>query len=129
SESRCEQDAQVEIVLKELEAQDKPRLHVLNKIDLMPEEERKNVLNVEDIVFVSAKERLGLDALLEKIDEELKEDAPKRVHLSVPQSEGKVLSLLEARSRIFSREYQDGLVRMDVQAPESVVRRVKQFVK
>ncbi len=128
SESRAEQDTQVEIVLKELEAQDKPRLHVLNKIDLMPDEERKSVLNIEDTVFVSAKERLGLDALLEKIDEELKEDAPKRVHLWVPQSEGKVLSMLEARARIFSREYQDGLVRMDVQAPESVVRRVKQFV-
>jgi GTP-binding protein HflX len=115
-------------VLKELEAQDKPRLHVLNKIDLMPEEERKNAFNVEDTVYVSAKERLGLGALLQKIDEELKEDAPRRVHLAVPQSEGKVLALLEARSRILSREYQDGLVRMDVQAPESVVRRVKQFV-
>jgi GTPase len=129
SPSRAEQDAQVEIVLKELEAQDKPRLHVLNKIDLMPEEERKHVMNVEDTVYVSAKQGTGLDALLEKIDEELKEDAPKRVHLSVPQSEGKVLSMLEARSRIFSREYQDGVVRMDVQAPESVVRRVKKFVK
>jgi GTP-binding protein HflX len=128
SDSRAEQDAQVEIVLKELEAQDKPRLHVFNKIDLMAEEQRKSVVNVEDNVYVSAKERAGLDALLEKIDEELTEDAPKRVHLSVPQSEGKVLSLLEARSRIFSREYQDGLVRMDVQAPESVVRRVKRFV-
>jgi hypothetical protein len=50
------------------------------------------------------------------------------VQVSVPQSEGKVLSLLEARSRILSREYQDGLVKMDVQAPESVVRRVKKFV-
>lgn len=128
SPSRAEQDTQVEIVLKELEAQDKPRLHVLNKIDLMPEEERKNAFNVEDTVYVSAKERLGLGALLQKIDEELKEDAPRRVHLAVPQSEGKVLALLEARSRILSREYQDGLVRMDVQAPESVVRRVKQFV-
>src|SRR6185369_6752170 len=118
SDSRAEQDAQVEIVLKELEAQDKPRLHVLNKVDLMPEEQRKAVVNYEDSVYVSAKQSLGLDTLLEKIDEELKEDAPKRVHLSVPQSEGKVLSMLEARSRIFSREYQDGLVRMDVQAPE-----------
>ena len=85
-------------------------------------------MNGEDIVYVSAKERIGLDALLEKIDEELKEDAPRRVTLSVPQSEGKVLSMLEARSRIFSREYQDGVVRLDVQAPESVVRRTKKFV-
>src|SRR5437879_4831151 len=37
SPSRAEQDAQVEIVLRELEAQDKPRLHVTNKMDLMPE--------------------------------------------------------------------------------------------
>jgi GTPase len=129
SESRAEQDAQVEVVLKELEAQDKPRLHVLNKIDLMPAEERRSAANVEDTVFVSAKKALGLDALLEKIDEELEEDAPRRVQLSVPQSEGKALSLIEARTRIFSREYQDGAVELDVQAPESVVRRLKKFVR
>ena len=128
SPSRAEQDAQVEIVLKELEAQDKPRLHVLNKTDLMSEAERAAAKNSEDTVYVSAKQGSGLDALLEKIDEELKEDAPRRVHLSVPQSEGKALSLLEARSRILSREYLEGLVKMEVQAPESVIRRVKRFV-
>ncbi len=128
SPSRAEQDAQVEIVLKELESQDKPRLHVLNKIDLMPDAERKAVQNSDDTVYVSAKQGSGLTALLEKIDDELKEDAPKRVHLSVPQSEGKALSLLEARSRILSRQYQDGSVEMDVQAPDSVLRRVKKFV-
>ena len=128
SPSRAEQDAQVEVVLKELEAQDKPRLHVMNKVDLLGEEQRRALLNADDTVYVSAKEKLGLDALLEKIDEELKEDAPRRVRLSVPQSEGKVLSMLEARSRIFSREYQDGVVKLEVRAPESVVRRVKRFV-
>ncbi len=127
--SRAEQDAQVEIVLKELEAQDKPRLHVLNKIDLMSVEERKNAVNTEDVVYVSAKQASGLDALLERIDNELKEDATRRVQLSVPQSEGKVLSLLEARSRIFSRAYEDGVVQLEVQAPESVIRRLKKFVR
>ena len=34
----AEQDAQVEIVLKELEAEKKPRLRVMNKIDLLDEE-------------------------------------------------------------------------------------------
>jgi GTP-binding protein HflX len=126
SHYRAEQDAQVEAVLKELEAQDKPRLQVLNKIDLLPKTERPP--NLGDGVSVSAKQGIGLDALLERIDEELKEDAPRRVRLSVPQSEGKILSLLEARSRIFSREYQDGLVKMDVQAAESVLRRVKKFM-
>jgi GTP-binding protein HflX len=128
SPNRAEQDAQVEKVLKELEAQDKPRLHVFNKLDLVPEGERAGLVNTEDTQYVSAKEGLRLDALLERIDEALTEDAPTRVKLAVPQSEGKILSMLEARSRIFSREYRDGYVDLDVQAPESVVRRVKRFV-
>jgi GTP-binding protein HflX len=128
SPNRVEQDAQVEKVLKELEAHDKPRLHVFNKLDLVPESDRAALVNTDDTLYVSAKEGLRLDALLERIDEALTEDAPSRVKLAVPQSEGKVLSLLEARSRIFSREYRDGFVDLDVQAPESVVRRVKRFV-
>src|SRR6202040_3896095 len=38
-----EQDAQVEIVLKELEAEKKPRLRVMNKIDLLDEEVAKSL--------------------------------------------------------------------------------------
>lgn len=129
SPGRSEQDAQVELVLQELEAQDKPRLHVLNKMDLVPEAEREAVVNTDDTAFVSAKQGIGLNALLEKIDQELKQDAPRRVQLSVPQSEGKALALLDARSRIFSREYHEGIVVLDAQAPESVIRRLKQFVR
>jgi len=129
SPNRAEQDAQVEIVLKELEAQDKPRLHVFNKLDLVPENQRAGLMNTEDTLYVSAKQGLRLEALLDRIDRELKEDAPSRIRLAVPQSEGKVLSMLEARSRIFSREYRDGFVDLDVQAPESVVRRVRQFAR
>ena len=32
-----EQQAQVEEVLRELEVQDKPRIYVMNKVDLLPE--------------------------------------------------------------------------------------------
>ena len=58
----------------------------------------------------------------------LAEDPISRVHLRVPQKEGKMLALLEARARIYSREYKDGLVEMEVEAPESVVRRVREWV-
>ena len=129
SPNRAEQDAQVEVVLKELEVQDKPRLRVFNKLDLVPEDQRTQLVNSDETLYVSAKEALRLDALLDRIDTELKEDAPTRIQLAVPQSEGKVLSLLEARSRIFSREYREGFVDLDVQAPESVVRKVKQFAR
>jgi hypothetical protein len=50
------------------------------------------------------------------------------VHLRVPQKEGKMLSMLEAKARIFSRAYKDGAVELEVEAPASVVRRVKDWV-
>jgi hypothetical protein len=36
--------------------------------------------------------------------------------------------MLAARSRIYSREYRDGLVEMEAEAPASVVRRVREWV-
>ena len=58
----------------------------------------------------------------------IEEDRVSRVHLRVPQKEGKMLAMLEARARIYSRKYQDGAVEFEADAPESLVRRVKQFV-
>ncbi len=124
----AEQDAQVEKVLKELDAEKKPRLRVLNKIDLLPAERRDALLDDEKVVHVSAAKGIGLSTLLDRIDERLSDDALSRVRLLVPQAEGKILALLEARSRIYNRAYRDGAVELEAEAPESVVRRVKEFV-
>lgn len=128
SPSREEQDAQVETVLKELEAQDKPQIRVFNKLDLVAEEERDEKRNTADTIYVSAKKGAGLSALLEAVDQRLTEDALSRLRVSVPQSEGKVLALIEAKARVFSRQYRDGSVEMELQAPESVLRRLKNWV-
>lgn len=129
----AEQDAQVEIVLKELEAEKKPRLRVMNKVDLLDDEVAQSLLadaarEGSNVVYVSAVEGTGLDVLLQKIDQMISEDRVSRVHLRVPQGEGKTLALLEARARIYSRKYTDGAVELEVDAPESVVRRVKTYV-
>jgi GTP-binding protein HflX len=71
---------------------------------------------------------VGLKALLERIDKRIEQDQVSRVHLRLPQKEGKMLALLEARAQIHSRAYKDGTVELEVDAPESVVRRVKEFV-
>ena len=128
SPSRAEQEKQVETVLKELEAQDKPQLRVLNKVDLVSDDERAERRNSEDTIYVSAKKGIGLDELLATIDRHLTDDALSRMRVSVPQSEGKVLALIEAKARVFSRQYRDGSVEMELQAPESVVRRLKHWV-
>ena len=124
----AEQDAQVELVLKELEAEKKPRLHVMNKIDLLEPKQREALRDDARTVHVSAVRDLGIATLLERIDQVLEEDPVSRVRLSVPQKEGKVLAMLAAQSRIYSRQYRDGLVEMEAEAPASLVRRVRDFV-
>jgi GTPase len=66
--------------------------------------------------------------LLSRMDSMIDEDRVSRVHLRVPQKEGKVLAMLEAKARIYSRNYQDGVVEVEVEAPESVMRRVREWV-
>ncbi len=127
----AEQDAQVEIVLKELEAEKKPRLRVMNKVDLLDVEVAEalvgGALLDAKTVYVSATEGTGLDRLLARIDAMIEEDPVSRVRLRVPQKEGKMLAMLEAKARIYSRAYKDGAVLLEVEAPESVVRRVREF--
>jgi GTP-binding protein HflX len=124
----AEQDAQVEKVLKELEADAKPRLRVMNKIDLLPPRQRDSLRDAANTVHVSAAKGIGMSTLLDRIDQLLQRDALSRVHLRVPQEEGKTLAMLEARARIYSRKYKDGLVELEVEASESVVRRVREFI-
>jgi GTP-binding protein HflX len=124
----AEQDAQVEIVLKELEAEKKPRLRVMNKVDLLDVEVAEGLRDDAKTVYVSAVEGRGLDRLLARIDEMIDEDRVSRIHLRIPQKEGKTLAMLEAKARIYSRSYKDGAVEMDVEAPESVVRRVREWM-
>jgi GTP-binding protein HflX len=129
----AEQDAQVEIVLKELEAEKKPRLRVMNKIDLLDDEVAQSLQadalrEDSKTVYVSAAEGTGLDRLLARIDAMIEEDPISRVHLRVPQQEGKTLAMLEDKARIYSRAYKNGAVELEVEAPASVVRRVRDWV-
>jgi GTP-binding protein HflX len=124
----AEQDAQVERVLQELEVEGKPRLRVKNKIDLLPAAQRDELRDDASMVHISAVKGIGMSTLLDRIDQMIEGDPLSRVRLRVPQKEGKMLALLEARARIYSRHYKDGLVELEAEAPESVVRRVREWV-
>jgi GTP-binding protein HflX len=122
-----EHAAEVEKVLGELDALGKPRLRVANKIDLLPAAERDALRDDPKTVHVSAVTGAGIPALLARMDAMLVEDPVSRVRLRVPQREGKALALLEASALILSRAYEDGVVDLEVQAPESVLRRLRAF--
>jgi len=124
----AEQDAQVESVLKELEAEKKPRLHVMNKLDILPPKQRESLRDDEHTVHVSAAKGIGLSTLLDRVDALLDEDRPARVRLRIPQKEGKALAQLQARARIYSRKYRDGLVELEADAPDSLLRSMKPWI-
>jgi len=123
-----EQQEQVEEVLRELESQHKPRLYVMNKVDLLPEKKRESLRDSDSVVHISAATGAGLDRLLAAIDKNISADPLQRVRLRVPQSEGKSLAWLDAKAQVLAREYRDGYVELDVEGAESVLRRVKAFV-
>ncbi len=129
SPSASEQQAQVEEVLRELEVQNKPRLYVMNKLDLLPELKRESLIDSPTAVHVSAAKGIGLDALRQRIDELIEQDPVRQVHLQVPQSEGKALATLDAKAVILSRAYRDGFVDLEVQAPASVLRQMMGFLR
>jgi GTPase len=123
-----EQQRQVEDVLGELEVQDKPQIHVMNKIDLLPEAKRAALINSAKVVHVSAAKGDGMAALLHAIDEAITEDPVQSARLKVPQSDGKALASLDAKARIVKRSYRAANVYLEVHAPESVLRKLKKYV-
>jgi GTP-binding protein HflX len=129
-----EQKAQVEKVLGELEVLTKPRIEVLNKIDLLADAERAAVVGRaksspkgEDAVALSALTGEGSEALLRAIDEALKSDPIVEAELRVPQHEGAALAAIEAGMIVHEREYEGNLVKLSVSGPASLIGRLRRF--
>jgi GTPase len=125
SATRDEHKTEVEKVLKELSVEDKPRIEVLNKVDLLPESERKQPGT--DGVAISARTGEGLGELLQQIDAALQLDPIVRRQLHIPQDEGGVLAALEAGGMVHARDFQDQNVRIEVSAPASLLGRYRRF--
>ncbi len=126
SPARDEHKAEVEKVLAELEAVNKPCIEVMNKVDLLSAEERETAASGGG-VLVSARMREGLDALLARLDEALVGDPVMEQTMIVPQSRGDVLAALEAGAVIREREFRDNAVRMQLAGPASLLGRYREF--
>ena len=123
-----EQKLQVEKVLGELEALSKPRIEVLNKIDLLPEPEHSALMaESRPIVPVSARTGEGINTLLQAIDDALHTDPLLDAELRIPQHEGAVLAAIEAGMLIHRREYEGNLVHLSVTGPASLIGRLRAY--
>jgi GTP-binding protein HflX len=137
-----EQKAQVEKVLGELDSLSKPRIEVLNKIDLLPDDERAALiartnlrLQNEDApgiahgteVALSAVTGEGVSDLLKAIDAALHSDPVIEAEFRVPQHEGAVLAAIDAGMVVHSRTYEGNLVHLAASGPASLVGRMRRF--
>ncbi|HXO44605.1 MAG TPA: GTPase HflX [Candidatus Cybelea sp.] len=128
----AEQDAEVLKVLRELGVQDRPRLHVLNKIDRLSEEDKKALTETnghgQNNVFTSAMTGEGLKDLLARIDTAMPVDPILKLRLRVPLTDGRHLSIVQARGHVLHSEIADGHYLLEAELPQSAARRLQEFI-
>jgi len=130
-----EQKLQVEKVLGELEVKGKPVIEVMNKIDLLPPQERARLAvgagvqtsGASVAVPVSGLRKTGLEELLAAIDEALVVDPLVEARFRVPQSEGAALAALEAGALVREKSFEGNLVLLTARGPASLLERYRRF--
>ena len=124
------QKVQVEKVLGELDVKGKPVIEVMNKIDLLPVEERARLASGQQRggpVAVSGLMKMGLNELLAAIDEALLVDPLVEASFRVPQSEGALLAALEAGAVVREKSFEGNLVFLTARGPASLIDRYRRF--
>jgi GTP-binding protein HflX len=117
----------VEQTLEEIGAGERPRVLVLNKIDLLDADARAELrLRHPDAVLVSGASGEGIDALGERIVAELAHTL-RRVELLVPYADGGSLAELHELAGDVDREDTPDGVRVRALIPDRLARRFERF--
>ena len=128
-----ELDAAVNKILAELGVAGRPTLHVWNKIDLLPADEKMQwqisaahpTEATPPPVLVSALTGEGLDDLLQRMDDALPADAVVKLSLRLPLTEGRTLALVHALGRVLHSELDGAHMLLDAEVPVSMAQRFK----
>ena len=117
----------VEETLEEIGAGEQPRMLVLNKVDLLDDDERQDLhLAHPEAVLVSASSGEGLEALGQRIEKELSH-LLRPLDLLVPYADGGSLAELHELAGEVSREDTAEGVRVRVLVPERLAERFARF--
>jgi GTP-binding protein HflX len=120
-----EQDSEVEKILKELGVSDRPRLHVLNKIDRLAPEQVAALNGNHNSARVSGLTGEGLYALLQRIDEAMPVDPLLHLQFTLPLANGRAIALVHSLGRVLHSEVRDSTIAIDAEVPESVARQLQ----
>jgi len=126
-----ELDEDVEKILRELDVADRPRLHVLNKVDRLSPEERKALeastarAGDHGPVLASALTAEGIAELLRRMDAAMPVDPLLTLSIRLPLAEGRTLAMIHALGRVLHSEIEDSHMRLDAEIPSSVAKRLR----
>src|ERR1035437_2068344 len=120
-----EQDAEVLKVLRDLGVADRPRLHVLNKIDRLTPEEAAAMNGNHNSSRVSGLTGEGLEELLGRIDAAMPVDPILHLRFELPLENGREIALVHALGRVLHSEVRDTVMAIEAELPTSVARRLK----
>ena len=124
-----ELDEDVEKILRELDVADRPRLHVLNKVDRLGPEERRvleaSTAREDGPVLVSALAGEGIAELLRRMDAAMPVDPLLTLSIRLPLAEGRTLAMIHALGRVLRSEIDDSHMRLDAEIPSSVAKSLR----
>jgi GTP-binding protein HflX len=132
--------AEVFRVLAEIGAASTPQILVLNKADrLAPGDHDAQVHSarllgeagqslVIPAVLISGLKGEGEQALLDLIDDVVPFDAVERVRFQIPIHDGAAIALLHEHGRVRAEDYHGELCEIEVEAPESLRRRLNRYL-
>jgi GTPase len=136
----AEDIAHVFRVLGEIGAAGTPQILVMNKTDLLPEQEfdadtaAQRLLHEEEkdrparAVAVSARQGSGVEQLLAAIDRMLFVDPISRATFRFPPGDGAGPHLLHEYGRVLSTKYEQEYCEVEAEVPESLSRRLRDFL-
>jgi GTP-binding protein HflX len=125
-----ELDEEVDKILNELGLSERPKLRVLNKVDLLSpllrETLESSVARAGALgpILVSGLTGKGIDALLRRIDAALPVDPVMIMSLRLPLAEGRTLALIHAMGRVLHSVVEDSHMVMEAEVPASIARRL-----
>ena len=111
-------------VIEEIGAGDKEKVMVFNKIDLNPDFEPP--ATGEEHIFVSAKENINIDGLIETIKAHIFADIV-RTKMLIPYTRGDVSSYLCEKATVASMEYLAEGTLLDVEMKQEDYQRYKEY--
>ena len=144
SEQAAQHVSEVFRVLAEIGASSTPQILILNKADRLPEIEHAELAGSQypgarllgeasqsvltPAVMVSGLTGEGLAKLFSVIDEVLPFDTLETVRFRIPLRDGAAIALLHERGKVLTEDYDGNLCELEVEAPESLRRRLRRYL-